>query len=185
MAFVVDASVALSWYFTDETSSTGELAFDRLRGSEAVAPISWWFEIHNALLASERRGRIGIAQTAAILTSVSALPVRLEAIERDEPILALARVHRLTFYGTAYLELAHRLGAPLATSTGPSPVPPGPPPCLCSVRTKHSAARSRRAPVRAELRQKRTRCRALNPGRVHRDAAGSRTSARPRDRPGS
>jgi predicted nucleic acid-binding protein len=115
MAFVLDASVALSWYFTDETSSLGELAFERIRGSEAVAPVLWWFEIRNALLASERRGRIGAAQTTAILTSISALPIRLDATERDEPILALARIHRLTFYDAAYLELAHRLSAPLAT----------------------------------------------------------------------
>jgi predicted nucleic acid-binding protein len=115
MAFVVDASVALSWYFTDETSPIGELAFERLRGSEAVAPILWWFEIRNALLASERRGRTDAAQTADILDSVSALPIRLDAAQRSEPILAVARVHRLTFYDAAYLELAHRLSAPLAT----------------------------------------------------------------------
>lgn len=115
MAFVLDASVALSWYFTDETSSTGELAFDRLRGSEAVAPILWWFEIRNALLASERRGRIAAAQTTAILTSVGALPIRLDATERGDPILGLARMHRLTLYDAAYLELALRLSAPLAT----------------------------------------------------------------------
>jgi predicted nucleic acid-binding protein len=115
MAFVLDASVALSWYFTVETSSTGELAFDRLRGSEAVAPILWWFEIRNALLASERRGRIAAAQTTAILASVGALPIRLDSTERGDPILALARMHRLTFYDAAYLELALRLSAPLAT----------------------------------------------------------------------
>ena len=87
MAFVIDASVALSWYFTDETSSIGELAFERLRGSEAVAPIPWWFEIRNALLASERRGRTDAAQTTEILTSVSALPIRLDTAQRSEPIL--------------------------------------------------------------------------------------------------
>ena len=54
-------------------------------------------------------------QTTAILTSVSALPIRLDATERGEPILARARVHRLTFYDAAYLELALRLSAPLAT----------------------------------------------------------------------
>ena len=84
MAFVIDASVALSWYFTDETSSIGELAFERLRGSEAVAPIPWWFESHNALLASERRWRAASAQTTAILISVSALPIPLDATERGE-----------------------------------------------------------------------------------------------------
>jgi predicted nucleic acid-binding protein len=115
MAFVLDASVALSWYFTNETSSTGELAFDRLRGSEAVAPILWWFEIRDELLASERRGRTDGAQTTEILASVNALPIRLDAARRSKPILALARVHRLTFYDAAYLELALRLSAPLAT----------------------------------------------------------------------
>jgi predicted nucleic acid-binding protein len=115
MTFVLDASVALSWYFTDEAAPTADVAFERLRTSDAVAPVLWWFEIRNALLASERRGRITDSQTAEILASLDMLPVRLDAGQRSDPILALARAYRPTFSAAAYLELARRLEAPLAT----------------------------------------------------------------------
>lgn len=116
MAFVLDASVTLAWYLTDEAAPTADLALERLRDSgDAIAPVVWWFEIRNALLASERRGRLSEIQTAEILASLEALPVRLDAALRSEPVLALARAHRLTFYDAAYLELARRLDVPLAT----------------------------------------------------------------------
>jgi predicted nucleic acid-binding protein len=115
MAFVLDASVVLAWYLTDEAAPTADLAFERLSASQAMAPNLWWFEIRNALLASERRGRLSESQTAEILASLSALSIRLDAAQRSEPVMTLARAHRLTFYDAAYLELAWRLDAPLAT----------------------------------------------------------------------
>jgi predicted nucleic acid-binding protein len=115
MTFVVDASVTMSWYLADETAPAAELAFERLGATGAAAPILWWFEVRNALVANERRGRLDPVATIGILTHLEGLPIRLDVSQDGEELLALARAHRLTVYDAAYLELARRLDAPLAT----------------------------------------------------------------------
>jgi predicted nucleic acid-binding protein len=115
LSFVVDASIALSWYLPGETSAVSEAAFARLRDTDGVAPILWWFEIRNILVISERRGRITSAQSVQVLARLDELPLRLDAAPASETVLALARAHGLTVYDAAYLELALRLMIPLAT----------------------------------------------------------------------
>jgi predicted nucleic acid-binding protein len=115
LSFVVDASIALSWYLPGETSATSEAAFARLRDTDAIAPILWWFEIRNTLVVSERRKRITPAQTIQILTRLGELPLRLDVTPDSAVVMALARDHGLTVYDAAYLELAVRLVIPLAT----------------------------------------------------------------------
>ena len=75
----------------------------------------WWFEVRNALLVGERRGRMDATQVAEIVAQLDALPIHLDREPDGHAIIALARAHRLTFYDAAYLELARRLDAPLAT----------------------------------------------------------------------
>jgi len=115
MTFVVDASVTLAWYFADESSAIADMALGRLDDAEAVAPVVWWFEVRNALLINERHGRIDATQTAEIIAHLESLPIRLDGTRKSEALLALARAHRLTAYDAAYLEIARRLDAPLAT----------------------------------------------------------------------
>lgn len=112
---VVDSSLVLSWYFPDEASKTTEAARRHLARSGANVPTLWCFEIRNALVIGERRARISPAQTAAILGHIDALPIRIDRAPNSDALLALARAHRLTVYDAAYLELALRADAPLAT----------------------------------------------------------------------
>jgi predicted nucleic acid-binding protein len=115
MTLVIDASVTLGWYFPDETNSTTEAARRHFATDSVIAPGLWWFEIRNALIVGERRGRLDPTQTAEILAQLDALPIHLDRTPDGGAILALARAYRLTFYDAAYLELARRLDAPLAT----------------------------------------------------------------------
>jgi predicted nucleic acid-binding protein len=119
MAWVIDPSVALAWLLPDETDARAEAVRVAVEnGADAWIPAHWWLEIGNGLLMAERRGRITPEQVAHALSLVKALP-----LEEDEetagqiPVrtLALARQHGLTIYDAAYLELAQRRGAILAT----------------------------------------------------------------------
>jgi predicted nucleic acid-binding protein len=115
MTFIVDASVTMSWYLSEDARPTGRFAFEQLGVAGAAAPILWWFEVRNALVVNERRGRLDAAATVSILAHLEGLPIRLDVEQDGETVLALARAHRLTVYDAAYLELALRADAPLAT----------------------------------------------------------------------
>ena len=58
MPFVLDASFAACWAFDDEDHPVAALALERVRTDEARVPSLWWFEVRNALMVSERRGRL-------------------------------------------------------------------------------------------------------------------------------
>lgn len=115
MPFVLDASVTAAWCFPDENSDTANAAFDWLANDEAVVPALWWFEIRNILVVNERRGRIDQSETATFLADLARLPLGIDRKPDGDVVLAMARKHGLTAYDAAYLELARRVGGPLAT----------------------------------------------------------------------
>ena len=119
MACVIDPSVALAWLLPDETNARAATIRAAIEnGAEAWVPAHWWLDIGNGLLIAERRGRITAEQVAEALSLVNALPFE-EDEETAEQIpvrtFGLARKHGLTIYDAAYLELAQRRGAILAT----------------------------------------------------------------------
>ena len=117
-AFVIDCSVAVTWCFEDQATAASDGLLDRLGDEPAAAPAIWPFELGNVLAMAERRGRIDAAQLAECVALLRELPV---AIDEESPqraldeVLALARAEGLTTYDASYLELAMRLGVPLAT----------------------------------------------------------------------
>lgn len=115
MAFVLDASVTACWAFRDEQHPDADLAFIRVRTEEAVVPSLWWFEVRNILVVNERRNRISESDTNAFLLSLSRLRMRVDREPNESAVLRLARMHRLSVYDAAYLELADREHLPLAT----------------------------------------------------------------------
>lgn len=115
MPFVVDASVAACWLLPDEGNRRADAAFARFPGDTAIAPSLWWFEMRNIFVSNERRGRIDSARTSRALALLNGLPIRLDHQPDDAVLMALARIHQLTAYDAAYLELALRENVPLAT----------------------------------------------------------------------
>jgi predicted nucleic acid-binding protein len=115
MSLVLDSSVVGCWCFPDEASPIADAAFDQLGADEAIVPVLWWFEVRNVLVINERRGRIDPPGSGAFLADLERLPIHLDRQPNSEAVLALARAHRLTVYDAAYLELALRTDAPLAT----------------------------------------------------------------------
>ena len=116
--FVLDASVALSWVFNEESNSFTEHILKSLESAHAVVPALWPFEVINTLITAERQGRVTIAQQAEFLEKLRALPIEIErrpATWLAQQILPLARMYKLSAYDAAYLELAIREGLPLAT----------------------------------------------------------------------
>ena len=118
MSFVLDASVAACWCFRDEQSAVADTAMQRLLEDEALVPALWPLEIRNILVVSERRGRIETADADAFLRDLDRLPIRVRHDADLRALVALARKHQLTSYDAAYLDLAMRTSATLATLDG-------------------------------------------------------------------
>jgi predicted nucleic acid-binding protein len=73
-------------------------------------------ELANGLVVAERRRRITRAESTRFLGLVGELPIRIDQTSTlASSIIDLARDYELSAYEAAYLELALRLGHPLAT----------------------------------------------------------------------
>lgn len=81
----------------------------------ALVPGIWRYELTNALLANERRGRLGAKEVAETLVDLRNLRIAVDNDATDEAVLTLARRHMLSAYDAAYLEVAKRRELPLAS----------------------------------------------------------------------
>ena len=118
---VLDASVALTWCFKNEATVAADRVLERLAAEAASVPAIWHLEIANVLALSERRGRITSAGSAEFIELLETLEIVVDeetATRALGRVLDLAREERLTAYDAAYLELAMRLGIPLASKDG-------------------------------------------------------------------
>ena len=117
-AFVLDASIAIAWCFEDEADPAVDGLLDSLKAQGAVVPALWPLEVTNVLLQAERRGRITMVTVDGRRAAFEALPITVDTtswLRTGAAILGLARLHGLTIYDAAYLELATRQRLPLAT----------------------------------------------------------------------
>ncbi len=117
--FVLDASLALTWCFEDEsTAFTDGIQTALLAGAICVVPPIWPSEVANGLRTAERRGRISAPDVDVFLVSLLQLPIQVVSLPPRiifQEVLSLARTHGLTVYDASYLSLALRENVPLAT----------------------------------------------------------------------
>lgn len=117
-SFVVDNSVVMSWCFADEDNAYAESVLDCLADAEAFVPAIWPLEAGNVLLAAERRKRLAEASSACFLSLLEGLPIYVEQETPErmlKEILSIGRKYGLSTYDASYLDLAMRLGMPLAS----------------------------------------------------------------------
>jgi predicted nucleic acid-binding protein len=117
-AFVLDCSVAVAWFFEDETDAYAEGIEDSLASATALVPSLWPLEVGNALLMGERRKRATEAKVTQFITLLQSLPITVDdetTARAWSETLSLARSQKLSTYDAAYLELAMRRSVPLAT----------------------------------------------------------------------
>lgn len=118
MSFVLDASITLAWCFADEATKHTTALLEKLETESAFVPELWSLEVGNILIAAERKKRISYAKMTEFLTLIENLDIQVDAetaARAFREIISLAHSEHLTTYDAAYLELAMRLGLPLAT----------------------------------------------------------------------
>ena len=115
-SLVLDCSSVLAWFFEDERDDDALRLMDVMATAHAHVPALWPYEMANAMLVAERRGRLRADSVRDGMEAMEALDIAVESgktIERE--LVELARQNSLSVYDAAYLALAIRLKMPLAT----------------------------------------------------------------------
>lgn len=118
MSFVLDASVAIGWCFSDEATPESISLLEKLKLETALVPSIWPLEVGNVLVVAEKRKRLKFAEISQCLEILKRLNINVDSETSDRAfheILSLAHSEQLTTYDASYLELAMRKGIPLAT----------------------------------------------------------------------
>lgn len=116
--FVLDNSITMVWGFEDEGNKYAEELLELMPVATAYVPSLWTLEVANALLVGERCGRISPASSKKFLAILSnfAIVVDDETVTQAwSDTINIARSQKLSSYDACYLEIAMRLGLPLAT----------------------------------------------------------------------
>ena len=114
---VLDASTAIGWMVDTPAPQMALRALDLLQsGTIGVVPDLWYYEVCNALMMAERRGRASAQLVSSHISDIERLAAFLEVSSTTpSALMAAARQSGLTAYDAAYFELALRRNLPLAT----------------------------------------------------------------------
>jgi predicted nucleic acid-binding protein len=115
---VLDASLAVDWLFNWRPSFARSDFNIALSDVAVVVPSHWPLEICNTLRPDLRDEKISNADFHAIIERLDLLDVRVElplGLDEIGPLSRFAVTHNLTAYDAAYVQLALRHRATLAT----------------------------------------------------------------------
>lgn len=121
MSFVLDNSVAMCWLLNDGRPAVVSRALkilEALKTTSAVVPSLWALEAANVVAKAEAKGWVTESRTQAFVSTLLRLNIVTDHATASHALsetLNLARRYKLSAYDAAYLELALRMGLPLAT----------------------------------------------------------------------
>lgn len=114
---VLDASIAIGWMVDTPTPRLALRALHLLQsGTVGVVPDLWYYEVCNALITAERRGRASAQTVSSHVSDIERLAIFLEVSPTTpSALMTAARQSGLAAYDAAYFELALRRNLRLAT----------------------------------------------------------------------
>jgi predicted nucleic acid-binding protein len=89
-----------------------------MQEAKARVPMTWGLEVANVIAKAEEKSLVTEARSGAFLEMLEDLEIEVDAATFAHALsdtLQLARRYKLSAYDASYLELALRLGLPLAT----------------------------------------------------------------------
>jgi predicted nucleic acid-binding protein len=115
---VLDASLIIAHVLGESTIAVDSSIFDTLKGERVTVPAHWSAEVASALTNNARRGRLSHADITLILKQIDVFDIEFAepiSVEELSNLITFATDQQLTAYDAAYVMLALRLGAKLAT----------------------------------------------------------------------
>lgn len=118
--FVVDASVALSWFVDRPVSPYADRVKQALlHGARGIVPGLWHAEMANGLIVAERRRVLTASDVSRCLTDLEMLLAHVietsSGFTTMRQALTVARTFQLSAYDALYLDTARGEELPLAT----------------------------------------------------------------------
>lgn len=115
----MDCSVTASSFLPDENSVLSEKLYSKLeKGLSIWVPAIWWYELNNVLIVAVRRKRINDAKMLEIIDLFQSMPISIDdnfTFNTLKNINNISLSHNLSVYDAAYIELAKRKNAGIAT----------------------------------------------------------------------
>ena len=118
MTLVLEASMTIAWLFEDEHTEAAHEVMRRVVAEGALVPSLWRLEVANVLRNAVRRKRCDEEYADRSIARLGRLAIKSDEETDDHAWGAtriLAREEDLTLYDAAYLELAIRKRAILAS----------------------------------------------------------------------
>lgn len=121
MSFVLDNSVTMRWFFGDGKPQEITYAcrvLDAMKKTNAMVPATWGLEVANVIARAEAKAIVTEARSGAFLEMLEGVDIEVDSATFAQALtstLQLARRYNLSAYDASYLELALRLGIPIAT----------------------------------------------------------------------
>lgn len=112
----MDASYAINLMTAPAASGAYDLVIRASEGGLA-APAIFWYEAASGLRGMALRGQVSAPTRSVVLRRIRELDVVIDPTTPEmDPVISVSDRFQLTIYDAAYLELAIRIGADLATS---------------------------------------------------------------------
>ncbi len=117
---VIDASVVLKWYLSDEELEEKALHVLEAHASDRItlhAPALLEFEVANGLTIAKRRARVGMDAACKAMEGFAELGIELYPLSSLFPkVLDYADRHKISAYDAAYVALADDLETHVVTA---------------------------------------------------------------------
>ncbi|MCE9501343.1 MAG: type II toxin-antitoxin system VapC family toxin [Leptospira sp.] len=103
----------------DENSAISEKIYLEMeKGLNVWVPSIWWYELNNVLIVANRRKRISELRMIEIIELFQSMPISIDdnfSFDVFKTVNSIATKHSLSAYDSAYIELAMRKNATLAS----------------------------------------------------------------------
>jgi predicted nucleic acid-binding protein len=122
MAQVLDASVAIAWCATSQSTPVTTAALQAVMADGALVPAPFWFEVIHVLTGLERRQIIQRGDIEKFFNDVERLDISVEPGGDIHEMLRIHRLgaqHALSIFDASYVDLALRRDVPLSTRDEP------------------------------------------------------------------